>query len=138
MAMGGGAAGFVYFIGVKAIGYTAAAPVLKRAYGLPRSSPPRIVTVGLTRTAIGILAGSLYGALWVYGKISIPPLFFFALLLPIRLGEWLILIRLFFDKALERKPLLWKALFAASGWSYCLDALGVLAAFVLPGGFWVC
>jgi hypothetical protein len=146
--MGGSALGFAYFAGVKAIGYTAAAPVLKKAYGLGDSPRPRVITIGLTRTAIGVVAGLLYGGMWLFFGESLRtnhptpafflPIAFFGLLLPIRLAEWSLLISIFLDRKLKNRSLWWKAAFAGSGWSYCLDVIGVIAAFVIPGGVWIC
>jgi hypothetical protein len=59
--------GFVYFVAVKAVGYTAASVVLKNGFGLRRVPKPSIWTLGLTRTGIGIGTGALYGVLWIFG-----------------------------------------------------------------------
>lgn len=147
MPMGGSALGFAYFAGVKAIGYTAAAPVLKKAYGIGDSSRPRVISLGLTRTAIGVVAGLLYGGMWLFfGEVPADqpphafflPLVFFGLLLPIRLAEWSLLISIFLDRKLKNRSLWWKVSLVGSGWSYCLDVIGVIAAFVIPGGVWIC
>jgi hypothetical protein len=135
---------FVYFVGVKALGYTAAAPVIKRLYDPEKASAPSVLRVGLTRTAIGVGFGVAYGGAWffladklhLYGSGGTA--LFFALLLPIRFVEWGILVKLFFDPALADRGRLWKVLIGGSIWSYCLDAIGVGASLVLPGGIWVC
>jgi len=57
---------FGYFVAIKAAGYTAASLVLKNGYGVRKSPKPNVWTVGLTRTGIGIVAGLLYGALWIF------------------------------------------------------------------------
>jgi|SRR5579863_2115003 hypothetical protein len=137
--------GFVYFTAVKAVGYTAASVVLKIGYGLRGLPEPRIWAVGLTRTGIGLAAGAMYGGLWILVLNGINSsggegyaAFFYLFLLPIRLVEWILLIWLFFDRGLHHRIRMWK--YAAFGTicSYALDAIGVGAALVLPGGFWVC
>jgi len=138
------AVGFAAFAGVKAIGYTAAAAVLKRGYA--RTSPPtaNVVTVGLTRTGIGLVAGLIYGGLWILAanRMQNPSdslgIYYYVLLLPVRLVEWTFLIWLFFDRGLHDRSRLWKYVIFGTICSYVLDVIGVVAAFVLPGGFWVC
>lgn len=135
-------AGFLYFTAIKAAGYTGASVVLKNGYGLRGAPKPRIWAVGLTRTGIGLAAGALYGGLWILalnkssGEGS--EALFYLLLLPIRLAEWILWIWLLLDRGLHERVRMWK--YAAFGTicSYALDAIGVGAAFVLPGGFWVC
>lgn len=138
----GGGLGFVYFAGVKYAGYAAAALVLRENYK-SSANPWR---VGLARTGIGLVAGTLFGA----GSLLMSSLFgnklpdwlptvvFFGLLIPVRLAEWSLLIHFFFDKGLVQRAKDLK--FAAFGtlWSFVLDAVGIFAAFVVPGGFWIC
>lgn len=136
--------GFVYFGAVKAAGYTGASAVLKNGYKLRESPKPEVWKVGLTRTAIGIGAGALYGALWylvlrhVFANNDGGNILFFALLLPVRIIEWGLLIWIFFDRGLRDKPRLWKFVAFGIGVSFVLDFVGIVAAFVLPGGFWIC
>jgi hypothetical protein len=138
-------AGFLYFTAVKAAGYTAASVVLKIGYGLRAAPKPSVWTLGLTRTGIGLAAGALYGGLWILALNKFNTMegegsavLFYLFLLPIRLAEWILLIWLFLDRGLHQRARMWK--YAAFGMicSYVLDAIGVGAAFVLPGGFWVC
>ena len=139
------AAGFLYFTGIKAAGYTAASVVLKIGYGLRGAPKPSVWAVGLTRTGIGLAAGALYGGLWILAMNKFntmegegSAILFYVFLLPIRLAEWILLIWLFLDGGLQQRGRMWK--YAAFGTicSYALDAIGVAAAFVLPGGIWVC
>jgi hypothetical protein len=139
------AAGFLYFTGIKAAGYTAASVVLKIGYGLRGAPKPSVWAVGLTRTGIGLAAGALYGGLWILAMNKFntmegegSAILFYVFLLPIRLAEWILLIWLFLDRRLQQRGRMWK--YAAFGTicSYALDAIGVAAAFVLPGGIWVC
>ncbi len=132
--------GFAYFVGVKFVGYTVAAHWLRHSY--PETKTGAAV-IGAARTGIGVGAGLLYGGLWIYAlsKIDYEDWVFvayFAGLLPIRIAEWTWLLHLFFDKNITNKR---KAILCVIGgivWSFCLDWVGVFAAFVVPGGAWVC
>lgn len=138
------AAGFAYFAGVKAVGYTAASVVLKRGYQAISPVKTSVVTLGLARTGIGIGAGLIYGGLWIAAASLMRspsdslPIYYYIFLLPVRLAEWTFLIWLFFDKTLHDRVRMWKYVAFGTICSYILDAIGVGAAFVLPGGFWVC
>jgi hypothetical protein len=135
MPAGGTTLGLVYFGAVKLAGYTAAAGFLRRHF--PENRTPLIIP-GAVRTVIGIVAG--VGAVFLAGSLGSgrSEAFFYLLLAPIRILEWLLLIWLFY-----RKPK-WepgRALrFAALGalWSYVLDLPAVFAMFVIPGGAWIC
>jgi hypothetical protein len=138
-------AGFAYFAGVKAVGYTAASIVLKRGYQALAPVKSSVFTVGLTRTGIGLAAGLLYGGLWIFAGNQLRLqeseklfVYYYLFLLPVRLVEWTFLIWLFFDRVLQDRGRLWKYVAFGTICSYVLDAIGVGAALVLPGGFWVC
>jgi hypothetical protein len=138
MPFGPSLLGFTYFVGIKAGGYCAAAGVLNRLYAdTPGPAQQPALAVGLTRTAIGITAGVTYGALWIAANIHSASLYL-AGLLPIRLAEWLALIWIFYDRPLVLRTQDAKAIAGGTVWSYVLDAIGIGAAFVLPGGMWVC
>jgi hypothetical protein len=134
--------GFVYFAGVKFVGYSAAALVLRRAY----KTPANALKVGLARTGIGLVAGYIFGGTCILlsahlksrlpGWVAISA--FFALLIPIRLAEWSLLIHFFFDRGLIQRDKLVDYAALGSLWSFVLDAVGIVAAFVVPGGFWIC
>jgi len=138
----GGPLGFVYFAGVKYAGYVAAALVLRETYK-SSASPWR---VGLARTGIGLVAGTLFGGVWLLMSSFfenkwpdwLAGVVFFGLLVPVRLAEWSLLIHFYFDEGLVQRAKDLK--FAAFGslWSFVLDAVGIFAAFVVPGGFWIC
>ena len=141
MPMGPGPIAFVAFVGVKFIGYTAAAKLLQRTYEAPQV---KVLKVGSARTALGVAAGLVYGAVWMFATrnidvgLSPPMLSYFLGLVPIRMGEWSLILWLFFD----RKDPDWTRLLIFAGlgslWSFVLDALGIGAALVIPGGIWVC
>jgi hypothetical protein len=146
MPAGPGPMGYVYFAGVKAIGYTAVSAVLKSGYGLRDAQKPKLWAVGLTRTGIGIAVGGLYGIVWLFvrNKLStadfdsLDSLRYFGTLIPIRFAEWSLLIWIFFDRGLRDRERQWKYAGIGILCSFLLDAIGVGAAMVLPGGFWVC
>jgi len=143
MPAGPGIGGFFYFVGIKAAGYTAAVPFIKPLYN-SETSKPSVLSVGLTRTAIGIGVGIAYGGLWMLIGDKFQPsevvsgILFFGLLIPIRFLEWGVLVKIFFDRGLSLRSQLWKVLIGGTLWSFALDGIGVLAAFVLPGGMWIC
>jgi hypothetical protein len=143
MPAGQGAIGYVAFAGVKFVGYTLAALALKKAHP---SASTSIIKVGLARTGIGIVTGALFGGTWLLLSTRfenrwpdwMAGFVFFGLLIPIRLAEWSLLIHLFFDRGLVQCARDLK--YAAYGnlWSFVLDGVGIVAAFVVPGGFWIC
>jgi hypothetical protein len=132
--------GFVYFAGVKFLGYTAYGQSLRKRFdddALQNWS--RTIKIGAVRTLIGVVLGAAYGALaWkgIFGD-SAPAIFMIGLL-PVRIGEWLLLLRLMFkERTRDTRQTAWGV-----GWgvivSYGLDVIGIVAAFALPGGAWVC
>lgn len=137
--------GFAAFAGVKAIGYTAASVILKHGYQALAPVKSSVFTLGLARTGIGLAAGLLYGGLWIFvgNQMRLQEseklfVYYYLFLLPVRLVEWTFLIWLFFDRTLQDRVRLWKYITFGTICSYVLDGIGVGAALVLPGGFWVC
>ena len=145
MPFGPAPLGFVYFAGVKFAGYTGAAAVLKRTV-YPRAAAG-VAKIGVVRTAIGLGAGLVYGGLWFLavsffsgfrGSGELASLGYLLGLLPIRILEWTWLLDLFFDPRLKDRARSVKSVIGGTVWSYCLDAVGIIAAFVIPGGAWIC
>jgi hypothetical protein len=146
--------GFVYFAAAKYLGYTAFCrlviqPQCARSFvGHQADGQSEIPPIpspwkgGAIRTLIGVTIGAIVGL----GFWKIPyfadadnsgNIFFFILLVPIRIVEWQLLLRwayrdFHFDVRALRVPVL--GMLA----SFALDGLGILAAFVLPGGLWIC
>ncbi len=128
--------GILAFTGIKFAGYSLAALYLNKSY--PNSNPNFLV-VGLIRTIIGIAFGV------VLATISFPFVFvsglgfliYFLGLIPIRLLEWLIVIRFFYDKGLEDKQKMWKNLILGAVWSFLLD-IPALLGLSLICNFWIC
>lgn len=142
MPGGPGPIGFAAFAGVKLLGYSVAASILTTVFQSPRSA----WLVGLARTGIGLVAGTLFGGLWILLGMLFhskwpdwaAALLFFGLLIPIRLAEWSLLIHFFFDRRLVQRVRDLKVATLGSAWSFVLDGVGIVSAFVIPGGFWVC
>lgn len=142
MPAGPGPIGFAAFTGVKLLGYSVAASVLTNFFQSTRNA----WLIGLARTGIGLVAGTLFGGIWILlGTLFqsrwpdwAAALLFFGLLIPIRLAEWSLLIHFFFDRGLVQRARDLKLAGVGSVWSFVLDGVGIVSAFVIPGGFWVC
>jgi len=126
--------GLAYFAAVKLVGYTAAASFIKRRIPDASASP---WLVGGVRTVIGLGAG--IGAAYLASRLGIlrSEVGFYALLAPIRICEWLILLRLFFHRDWDWSRSL-KLAALGTVWSYVLDIPAIMAVFVIPGGAWIC
>jgi hypothetical protein len=147
MPAGGEPLGFVYFVGVKYAGYTAYCgwaiqrAVRKVADGA--TSPVAPWLAGAARTLIGVVAGVAIGlGFWKIPIFAthdawVTPLFF-GLLVPLRVGEWWLLLRWIYGGFPIQDSTRWKLIAGRIGTSFGLDALGIVAAFVLPSGMWVC
>jgi len=161
MPAGGTAIGFAYFAVAKFLGYTAFCrwvieprAITAGSAPLPASTPrsgetetlevPSAFQAGAARTLIGLAAGSVSGLLIFSGFLDhlhndgLSMFIFFALLVPIRIGEWWFLLwwmyREFPIDPNTRGRLITFGILV----SFALDAIGILAAFVLPGGIWIC
>jgi hypothetical protein len=93
--------------------------------------------VGGVRTFIGLGAG--IGAAYLASQFGILPseVGFYALLAPIRICEWLILLWLFFHHDWDWSRSL-KLAALGTVWSYVLDIPAIMAVFAIPGGAWIC
>lgn len=138
------ALGFVAFAGVKFAGYTCAAWALNRFF---QSKENSIWKVGTARTALGLAAGACYGGLFILLTNAVDPtgnhsdraaVVYFIGLVPVRLAEWSLIIWLFYLRNKENRARLLGGAAAGTVWSFALDAIGVGAALVAPGGVWVC
>jgi hypothetical protein len=132
--------GFVCFAAVKLAGYTAAAWCLRRDYRKPESN---IWKIGAARTALGIAVGVSYGtayffmAKWFHLTQS-SVWIFWVLLVPIRLGEWSLVLWGFFERGSPGPSQLLRNTVLGTIWSFFLDFFGMLAALVVPGNAWIC
>lgn len=104
---------------------------------------PSAWKAGAIRTLIGIAVGAVVGlAFWKIPFFAKHDIFdnglFFGLLVPVRVAEWWSLLALVYREF----PISgrWRMAIIGEGivGSFVLDALGVIFAFVMPGGMWVC
>jgi hypothetical protein len=133
----GNVASYVAFAVVKAGAYTAYVSMLHRRFQIPHNS----VLVGTVRTAIGMAVGGAY-----FVSVSLPtgdppmellglPLYWLSLV-PLRVLEWLVLLRLFYRERLTRRQttlsIVWGLVV-----SYAADVPAVLG-WIAFGGLWIC
>jgi len=146
MAMGPSFGGFVYFAGAKFLGYSAFVHFLRKKWNdVSKEKPWRTFEIGGTRTLIGVGVGISYGLLFT-GIVNLARIqsdawslgLFFIFLIPVRLGEWYWLLRIAFKEKVRGSPQIPWSLGWGTSVSFALDAIGVAAAFVMPGGMWVC
>lgn len=127
--------GVAYFSAIKLAGYSFAGHYLNKQEKVDTPTPFKF---GAGRTALGVIVGVPY-ALTVgslFPDLAMP--LFLLGLVPIRLGEWIAMIWIAYRTGSGPWTRRWK--YAAQGmvWSFALDAPAIGAAFVLPGGFWIC
>jgi hypothetical protein len=104
---------------------------------------PLSVKAGVVRTLIGLAVGAAVGlGFWTIPYFSTHDtagtVLFFALLVPVRVGEWALLFWWIYGMRPFKEALGWKLITFGLLVSFALDAVGIIAAFVFPGGMWVC
>jgi hypothetical protein len=125
----------VYFAGVKFAGYAAAGRWINRRLDSPK---PRPVVFGLARTALGLAVGVAFAmSALKLGLDKSMPLFYIALA-PIRFGEWLVILALFYARSGVSASRWLTFPLAGTAWSFILDLPAIYAVFALPGGAWIC
>jgi hypothetical protein len=101
------------------------------------------VKAGVVRTLIGVAVGAIVG----FGFWAIPffsthdtagTVLFFTLLVPVRVGEWALLYRWTYRIHPFTDPAGMKLITLGILTSFALDVIGLVSAWVLPGGMWVC
>jgi hypothetical protein len=120
---------------VKLVGYTAAASFIKGRIPDSSTSP---WLVGAVRTVIGLGAGLGVGYVADQLEILRSEFGFYALLAPVRICEWLLLLALFFRRPEWDWSRSLKLAALGTVWSYVLDIPAIMAVFVIPGGAWIC
>lgn len=128
--------GILTFTGIKFAGYCLAGIYLNRSYP---DSKVNFLTVGTVRTIIGIIFGT------VLAMISFPFVFvggigfliYFFGLIPVRMLEWFVIIKVFYDEDLSDRPKMWRNLGLGTAWSFILDIPAVVG-FTLLVDFWIC
>jgi hypothetical protein len=168
MPAGLGPTGFAYFLAAKFVGYTAfchwvvnpcvvkagthqeqsdaVRPIRIFSEALQASAQPQApspVKAGVVRTLIGLAVGVVVGfGFWTIPYFSthdtVGTVLFFTLLVPVRVGEWALLFWWVYRMRTFRAVMGLKLITFGLLISFALDAIGVVAAFVLPGGVWVC
>lgn len=140
--MAAGFAGYLVFCGIKAAGYTLAAPVISRAFD---RRDVNSFGVGGVRTLIGMGAaaillglGGLLSELAVPGFSNMPPVaIVIATLTATRLLEWWLLIWLFYRRRTSSRGKDWGIVSLGVLWSYVLDIPAIVGWFV-AGDFPAC
>jgi hypothetical protein len=92
----------------------------------------------VARTGLGIVVGVSFATLILKFGIGSSDFPFYVALLPIRFVEWAVIIWLFFRNSRESELRLTLYSLLGSLWSYLLDVPAIVAAFVVPGGMWIC
>ncbi len=129
--------GYATFAAIKLVGYSAMTYAMARAYKKPGST---FLLAGITRTLIGLVVGAIYGLVMItllnIAPTAVAPLFVTGLFF-LRLGEWGLLIWLFFDRPLteKSKDILWIIL--GTVLSFFLDAPAFIGA-IVTAGVWIC
>lgn len=128
---------YLIFGGIKLGGYTLAGWFLNRAY---KNSTANFFLVGLTRTVLGMIIGAGVG-LAAFPVIvflgGLGCLVYVLGLIPVRLFEWFVIIRIFYDRNQETRDKNWAYARSGTLWSFILD-IPALVGFVSTGGFWIC
>lgn len=126
--------GYLALGAVKLAGYSLAGWYLNRRYP---AATAHFAVVGIARTVIGVVFGAALGLLplFLFGTWGI--LVYIFGLIPVRLVEWWIIIRLFYDRSMQMKRKDWRYAGLGTAWSFALD-IPALVGFVATGGFWIC
>jgi hypothetical protein len=152
MPAGGTPVGLLYFAATKFAGYTAFCrwgiqPQIDHAISEGTISPsaemPSAWLAGGVRTLIGVTIGAAVGlAFWRVPYFANHDLMdnglFFGLLIPVRIFEWWLLLHWIYKATLPGRSTSIKLIVVGILVSFALDVAGVMAAFVMPGGIWVC
>jgi hypothetical protein len=129
--------GYLVFSAVKLAGYSLAGYYLNQRYA---EATTNFAVVGITRTVIGMIFGAVLGLLslpfvLVGGLLGI--LIYVLGLIPVRLLEWWIIIRWFYDPLMQTKQKDWRYASIGTAWSFALDIPAVIGLFA-TGGLWIC
>jgi len=130
-------AGYATFAVVKLAGYSVAGYVLGKAYSQPRANA---AVSGLTRTVIGLVVGAAYGSAMALLATQVGAaglVIFLVGLVPVRLGEWRVLLWLYYDRALAERRKDWGWATAGTAWSFVLDVPALFGA-IVTAGVWIC
>jgi hypothetical protein len=109
----------------------------------PRLAIPSSVKAGVIRTLIGVAVGAVVGlGFWAIPYFSkhdtVDSVLFFVFLIPVRVSEWALLLWWIYRLRPINDYSCMKLITLGILASFALDAIGIISAFVLPGGMWVC
>ena len=145
--MGGylpGPAGLAAFVGIKFGGYALAGLALKK---LQPSITSTAVKIAAVRTGLGVvlgppitlLGGVVLGVLFASVKTDTPGVYFvYALLLPVRILVWALVVYMFTRRTDLSASKLWGYAAIGAVWSCLLDWPGFKLAMVTPGKIPLC
>ena len=144
--MGGyfpGPLGFAAFVGVKFGGYALAGIALKK---LQPAITSNALKIAAARTGLGVvlgppitlLGGMILGLLFAGVKSDVPSYFAYALLLPLRILVWALVVYMFTRRTDLSVSKLWGYAAVGAVWSCLLDWPGFKLAMVAPGKIPVC
>lgn len=134
MPFGPSLVGATAFVAVKLIGYSFVGNKLNKWY---RVKVPHPFVFGIARTCLGAAVG--IGVLYMLqGIAGQGDKLFFLLLIPIRFFEWFLIIYLFYEKKKFAIRRISENSAVGIFFSFALDIPAILAAFVIPGGMWIC
>ena len=88
--------GFVYFAGIKWLGYTAVGYRLRKRFPASTVHP---VVFGTARTVLGIVVGTVFALALDWAGVPNSEVAFYFALVPIRFGEWSLTLWFFFARA---------------------------------------
>ena len=124
---------YVAFVAIKLVGYSVAAVVLNKHFeGTPRNP----LIVGTVRTLIGMVFGAIVGIVGFW-QLDLAVSFFLFALVPVRILEWWIVLRLFYWADEPNRNKFPYAIALACVWSFILDIPAIIG-FIATGGFWIC
>ena len=136
--------GFAYFAGVKLAGYTAYTTLLNNSISKATCKTPSAWKSGLVRTGIGVAVGAVVGlGFWKlvpsggWFEVHGDTLFWWGLV-PVRVLEWYFLLWLLYRNCNLRLSKTTFAITAGVVTSFLLDAIGIFAMLIVPGGAWIC
>lgn len=116
--------------GVKFVGYSLAGLYLNR---LCQEVKHNFLVVGAGRTLLGILFGICVGIVGFWA-LDLAIYIFLLALIPVRLLEWWITIRVFYGQDAINVP---RYIALGTVWSFVLDIPAVMG-FIATGGLWIC
>jgi len=124
---------YAAFAAIKFVGYSLSTLYFNRRFVTSDANP---IVFGLTRTALGMSVGAIAGLIGLI-EMEMALLFFMTALIPFRIGEWLLMLWLFYRKAENFRVRLADTIALAVVWSFILD-LPAAIGYIATGGFWIC